>query len=270
MIGQRIKRINQRLGKVRKQRKQNRRSRARADIRTISLAGYTNAGKSTLFNTLCDSDVYAADHLFATLDPTLRKLHIPPIGNVILADTVGFISHLPHALVDAFRATLEEVQQADLLLHVVDSSAVDKTTNIDRVNEVLNEINAGEVRQLLVYNKIDLVDMRPRIDRDDKGIPWRVWISAQYHLGIDLLLQAIGEILSEDVMETCLTLEPSQGRLRADLYARGAVLNEHVSSNGDMQLKIRLEKKALNMALRNAGFKQIHKNNTGISLVLNK
>jgi GTP-binding protein HflX len=270
MIGQRIKRIKQRLEKVRKQRKQNRRSRARADIKTISLAGYTNAGKSTLFNYLCDSDVYAADHLFATLDPTLRKLRIQPIGNVILADTVGFISHLPHALVDAFRATLEEVQQADLLMHVVDSSALEKTTHIDRVNEVLNEINAGEVRQLIVYNKIDLIDTEPRIDRDDKGIPWRVWISAQHHLGIDLLLQAIGEILSEDVIETSLTLEPSQGQLRANLYARGAVLDEQVSSNGDMQLKIRLEEKTLNTALRNAGLKQIHNSSTGISLVLNK
>jgi GTP-binding protein HflX len=270
MIRQRIKRINQRLEKVRKQRKQNRRSRARADIRTVSLAGYTNAGKSTLFNYLCDSDVYAADHLFATLDPTLRKLRIPPIGNVILADTVGFISHLPHALVDAFRATLEEVQQADLLLHLVDASAAEKMTNIDRVNEVLNEINAGEVRQLLVYNKIDLIDIEPRIDRDDKGIPWRVWISAQHHSGIDLLLQAIGEILSEGVIETSLTLEPSHGQLRADLYARGAVLNEQIGTNGHMQLKIRLEEKTLNLALRNAGLKQIHSNNAGISLVLNK
>ncbi|MDK1022790.1 MAG: GTPase HflX [Gammaproteobacteria bacterium] len=268
LIGQRIKRINQRLEKVRKQRQQNRRSRTRADIRTVSLVGYTNAGKSTLFNGLCNSDVYVADQLFATLDPTFRKLPIAPIGNVILADTVGFISHLPHALIDAFRATLEEVQQADLLVHVVDASAVEIKTNIDRVNEVLNEINAGEVRQLLVYNKIDLIDMEPRIDRDDKGIPWRVWISARHHLGMDLFLQAIGEILAEDVIETSLTLEPSHGQLRADLYARGAVLNEHVNSNGDMQLRIRLEQKTLELALRNAGLKQIH--GTGISLVLNK
>lgn len=270
MIGQRIKRINQRLGKVRIQRQQNRRARARADIKTISLVGYTNAGKSTLFNSLCNSDVFAADQLFATLDPTFRKLAIAPIGNVILADTVGFISHLPHALVDAFRATLEEVRPADLLVHVVDASVADKTTHIDRVNEVLNEIDAAEVRQLLVYNKIDLIDIEPRIDRDDKGIPWRVWISAQNRLGMDLLLRAIGEILSEDVIETSLTLEPSQGRLRADLYARGAVLNEKVNSNGDMQLKIRLEEKTLELALRNAGLKQIHGDGTGISLVLNK
>lgn len=270
MIGQRIKRINQRLGKVQKQRQQNRRARARAHIRTISLVGYTNAGKSTLFNGLCNSDVFTANQLFATLDPTFRKLAIVPIGNVILADTVGFISHLPHALVDAFRATLEEVQQADLLVHVVDASVADKTTHIDRVNEVLNEIDAAEVRQLLVYNKIDLIDIEPRIDRDDKGIPWRVWISAQNRLGMDLLLRAIGEILSEDVIETSLTLEPSQGQLRADLYARGAVLNEQVDSNGDMQLKIRLEEKTLELALRNAGLKQIHGDGTGISLVLNK
>jgi len=269
MIGQRIKRINQRLNKVRKQRHLNQRSRARADIKSVSLAGYTNAGKSTLFNNLCNAEVFAADQLFATLDPTHRKLPIVPIGNIILADTVGFISHLPHALIDAFHATLEEVQQADLIVHVVDAAVTEKDIHIDRVNEVLQEIDAKEVPQLLVYNKIDLIDTEPRIDRDAKNIPWRVWMSAQNGQGIDLFLQAIGEILAELVIETNLILEPSQGRFRADLYARGAVLNEQIHSDGHLQLKVRLEEKTLNLALRNAGLKQIYGNDSGTSLILN-
>jgi len=253
MLQQRMKRINMRLEKVRKQREQSRRSRARASIKTISLAGYTNAGKSTLFNNLCHSDVYAADQLFATLDPTFRKLRLDPLGNVILADTVGFISHLPHALVDAFRATLEEVRQADLVLHVVDASASERSLNTERVNEVLEEINAAEVKQLLVYNKIDLLDFEPRIDRDVQGVPWRVWVSAEQRAGMDLLLSAMSEMLSGSVIETCITLQPSQGQLRAELYARGAVLSETSGAEGEMMLNIRLDEDRFNRVVKDSG-----------------
>jgi GTP-binding protein HflX len=261
MIQQRIKRISQRLEKVRKQRAQSRRSRARASVRTISLAGYTNAGKSTLFNALCHSDVYAADQLFATLDPTFRKLQLDSVGQVILADTVGFISHLPHALVDAFRATLEEVRQADLLLHVVDASEPENALNIDRVNDVLDEINAEDVKQLLVYNKIDLLDVEPRVDRDSSGNPWRVWVSAQRHLGIDLLLESITELLSRGIIETCVTLKPSQGQLRAELYASGAVLSESTDAAGHMLLKIRMEEHSYNRVFE---ARRAHRNESGI------
>ena len=178
MIAKRIKGVNKRLQKVRRQRQQSRRARSRADAKTISLVGYTNAGKSTLFNKLCNCEVEVEDKLFATLDPTLRKLEVPVVGNVILADTVGFIRHLPHSLIDAFRATLEEVNTSSLLLHLVDAATEEKIANQDQVNEVLKEIGADKIKQLYVYNKIDLIGERPRIDRDARGIPCRVWISS--------------------------------------------------------------------------------------------
>ncbi|KZY32855.1 GTPase HflX, partial [Oleiphilus sp. HI0043] len=172
----RIKTITSRLEKVRKQRDQGRRARTRAEIPTVSLVGYTNAGKSTLFNRVTEADVYAADQLFATLDPTLRKLNLPDIGNAILVDTVGFIRHLPHKLVDAFRATLEETCNATLLLHVIDCHDEGRMDNIEQVEHVLKEIGADKVPTLKVYNKLDLLDGRePRIDRDEDGVPQRVW-----------------------------------------------------------------------------------------------
>ena len=158
MVRDRIKSIEKRLEKVRKQRDQGRRSRRRSDTPTVSLVGYTNAGKSTLFNAITNADVFAADQLFATLDPTMRRVSLHDLGSVIFADTVGFISHLPHRLVDAFRATLEEASSADLLLHIIDASSEDRSTNISRVNDVLKEINAFHLSTLLVYNKIDLMD----------------------------------------------------------------------------------------------------------------
>ena len=167
MVRERIKSIQGRLLKVRKQRAQGRRARDRADIPAVSLVGYTNAGKSTLFNTMTNAEVYAADQLFATLDPTMRKVDVVEKGPVIFADTVGFISHLPHRLVDAFRATLEEAASADLLLHVVDAAAEERATNIKRVEEVLVEIDAHKLPTLMVYNKIDLLDdAEPRIERN--------------------------------------------------------------------------------------------------------
>ncbi len=175
----RIKSINRRLEKVDKQREQSRRARQRSDLATVSLVGYTNAGKSTLFNALTTSEVYAADQLFATLDPTLRKLELDN-GAVFLADTVGFIRHLPHELVAAFKATLQETRQADLLLHVVDCADDNMNDNFEQVQEVLKEIEADEIPQLLVCNKIDLLEeIGPKIDFDPEGRPYRVWISAQ-------------------------------------------------------------------------------------------
>ncbi len=250
LIAKRIKGVNKRLQKVRRQRQQSRRARSRADAKTISLVGYTNAGKSTLFNKLCNCEVEVEDKLFATLDPTLRKLEVPVVGNVILADTVGFIRHLPHSLIDAFRATLEEVNTSSLLLHLVDAATEEKIANQDQVNEVLKEIGADKIKQLYVYNKIDLIGERPRIDRDARGIPCRVWISSAEEDGLELLMECIQTILTADMIETVVTLQPSQGQLRADLYAAGAVTRERVNDDGLLELMVTLEESKLDRVLK--------------------
>jgi len=238
----RIRMIEQRLEKVRSQREQGRRSRQRASIPTVSLVGYTNAGKSTLFNRLTGSDVYVQDQLFATLDPTMRRLDLTDIGAVIFADTVGFISYLPHKLVEAFRATLEEASNSTLLLHVVDAAAEDRLRNIEQVDLVLAEIGAAELPQLRIYNKIDLLEQEPRIDRGDKGEPIAVWLSASTGAGCDLLLQAISELLGEEMILGRLLLNPTQGRLRAMLYQQQAIADESHRDDGFSELNLRIPK----------------------------
>lgn len=243
LLRERIKAIHKRLEKVRTQREQNRRSRRRAEISSVSLVGYTNAGKSTLFNVLTQSDVYAADQLFATLDPTLRRVTMPDVGAVVLADTVGFIRHLPHKLVEAFRATLQEAQEATLLVHVIDAADEARDENIRQVDHVLAEIGADDLPRLLVYNKIDLLSgYEPRIERNSEGEPERVWISAVNGLGLDLVMQAIGERLCDDLFKGTLTLKASQGQLRAMLYQQGAILSEDFDDQGQFVLSVRLPK----------------------------
>ncbi|WP_192034786.1 ribosome rescue GTPase HflX [Halomonas sp. YLGW01] len=239
----RIKAIHKRLDKVRSQREQNRRARARAEIPSVSLVGYTNAGKSTLFNSVTEASVYAADQLFATLDPTLRRLEIEDVGPVVLADTVGFIRHLPHKLVEAFRATLQEAAEASLLVHVIDAADPDRELNVAQVEGVLEEIGADEVPCLRVMNKIDLFDSAPRIERDGEGRPVSVWVSAQQGLGLDLLQQALSECLAEDVLDTSLALAPEQGKLRAGLHELGAVREERFDEQGRSLLDIRLPRR---------------------------
>jgi len=254
MIRQRIKNINKGLEKVRAQREQGRRSRSRADIPTISLVGYTNAGKSSLFNAMAGAETYAADQLFATLDSTLRRIQLPSFGAAILADTVGFISHLPHKLVEAFRATLEETTRADLLLHVIDAANEHHEFFTEQVNEVLEEIGAAQLPCLLVYNKIDLLpDREPVLERDQGGKPVGIWLSARTGAGMPLLLQAISELLGQDVVERRIELRPDQGRLRARLYARGAVHHEDVNTDGMVSLAIRLPRSDLDRLLEDEG-----------------
>ena len=256
MVRDRIKSIKKRLEKVRIQRDQGRQSRLKSDTPTVSLVGYTNAGKSTLFNLITNSDVYAADQLFATLDPTMRRLDIPEQGPIIFADTVGFISHLPHRLINAFRATLEEAAAANVLLHIIDASAEDRSTNIDRVNDVLKEIGAHELPTLLVYNKIDLMDEPvPRIDRDQDGKPVAVWLSALTGEGTELLLEAVAEYLPRKMIHTKLQLKPEQGAFRAALYNYKAVLNETYNEHGDVNLEIQLPESEFLRIVKQSGLK---------------
>ncbi|MFO7646682.1 ribosome rescue GTPase HflX [Halomonas sp. 3H] len=243
LLRARIKAIHKRLDKVRSQRSQNRRARSRAEIPSVSLVGYTNAGKSTLFNALTESKVYAADQLFATLDPTLRRLEVEDVGPVVLADTVGFIRHLPHKLVEAFRATLQEAAEATLLVHVIDAADPDRELNVAQVEAVLDEIGALEVPSLKVMNKIDLLDSAPRIERDGEGRPEVVWLSAQEGRGLELLAQALAERLADDVIDLSLSLAPEQGKLRAGLHELGAVREEAFDDQGHTLLQVRLPRR---------------------------
>jgi GTP-binding protein HflX len=237
----RIKAIEARLEKVRKQREQGRRSRLRTSTPTVSIVGYTNAGKSTLFNYLTDAKVYAEDQLFATLDPTMRRLELSNVGPIVLADTVGFISHLPHRLVEAFRATLEEAAHADLLLHVIDAAAEERINNIEQVQIVLNEIGAGELPQLKIYNKLDLLpDQKPRIDYDESGKPVAVWLSAQKGEGIELLFQALRLCLGNRMVSGKLHLTTAMGRLRGKLFDLGVVAEEAYLEGGGCELSINI------------------------------
>lgn len=199
LLGHRIKSLKKRLSKVRSQREQGRRSRQRADVPVVSLVGYTNMGKSTLFNRMTSSDVYADDRLFATLDPTLRRLKLMKTQGLVMADTVGFIRKLPHDLVESFSSTLEETRSAALLLHIVDAGSSEREQLLEHVNEVLHKIGADEVPQVIVCTKIDKTDgHQARIDRDEDGRIWRVWLSAQTGEGIDLLRQVLLENFPEE------------------------------------------------------------------------
>jgi len=251
LLRARIITINKRLAKVETQRNQSRRARARSDTPTVSLVGYTNAGKSTLFNRLTESDVYAANQLFATLDPTLRRLTVPDMGDIVLADTVGFIRHLPHKLVEAFKATLQETAEADLLLHVVDCADENRLNNIEQVENVLHEIGSMDIPRIEVFNKIDLLDdFKPAIERNDEGIPIRVWVSAQTGEGLSLILGAINELLGDNVISQKVRLEPHESGLRAALFEQNAILSENYDDTGCVELEIRMQKKDFKQLLK--------------------
>ncbi len=246
LLAIRVKTIRRRLEKVRKQREQGRRKRSKSGVPAVAVVGYTNAGKSTLFNRLTDDKVYAADQLFATLDPTLRRLELGAGQHCIIADTVGFISQLPHELVDAFRSTLVETREADLLLHVVDASDEEKDLKIESVNEVLAEIGAGDVPQLLVYNKIDRVSLTPRIDyahhEADESRASAIWLSALTGAGFAKLTDAIGGLLDTDRIKGWLHLEPSQGRLRSLVYEAEAVVEESAQQDGTLIIELNVDR----------------------------
>ncbi len=243
LLGKRIAMLRDRLARIEVQRGQGRRARERREVPTVSLVGYTNVGKSTLFNRLTSAKVLEADQLFATLDPTLRRLPLPAGLDAVLADTVGFIRQLPHELVAAFRATLDETRSADLLLHVVDADPVERARHIDDVESVLDEIGAGGVPKIMVYNKIDALatddgPMLPRVDRAEDGTIARVWLSAAMGEGIELLLEAITERLSQGVVRQRLLLGPQDGALRAWLFRHASVEFEQHTDLGGWEIHV--------------------------------
>tara|TARA_E500000178_G_scaffold11318_1_gene11091 strand:+ start:240 stop:1490 length:1251 start_codon:yes stop_codon:yes gene_type:complete len=240
LLRARIKSIQSRLERVRNQREQSRRARRRAELPVLSLVGYTNAGKSTLFNRITTSEVYAADKLFATLDPTVARVDVEHLGPVLFADTVGFISDLPTTLVEAFKATLEETANASLLLHVVDVSANNRDELMVDVEAVLAEIQADGLPQLVVFNKLDLLEQPARILRNESGTPTAVYLSAVTGEGVDLLFDAIRERLSVTLFDEEITLDPHRARLRAALYEMGAVCTEEWQPDGSSRLHVRL------------------------------
>jgi GTP-binding protein HflX len=254
LVDKKIRQIEQRLEAVRRQRRERRRARTRAEQTTVSLVGYTNAGKSTLFNALTGASAYVANQLFATLDPTLRRLDLPASGHVLLSDTVGFIGDLPHELVAAFRATLEEAAQSDLLLLVVDAADPQRERRIDDVMEVLNTIGAADVPRLTVWNKIDHLDgVAPHVDLDADGRPQRVWVSALTGAGLDALKGAIGTRLRCDVPIQSLRLPASAARLRARLYRKGVVAREVPIDGGGWEITVHLDSGHLRHLCEEAG-----------------
>ena len=252
LLGDRIKNIRKRLDKVEKQREQSRRARKRGNIQTVALVGYTNAGKSTLFNQLTDAKVYAADQLFATLDPTHRQIEVIPGQRAILSDTVGFIRHLPHDLVAAFKATLQESRQADILLHVIDASDIRKEDNIEQVYQVLQSIGAGSVPVIEVYNKIDqlkkispkvetLTDESVIVSSGTNEISHRVWCSAKTASGLDLVLQTISQQLEIEWLDLKLLISPQDLSIRSELYNLHVIVEETAQQNGEIELQIKID-----------------------------
>ena len=253
LIGQRVRVLTRRLEKIQQQRETGRQARAEIPVPSLALVGYTNAGKSTLFRALTGADAYVADQLFATLDPTVRRVTLPGGTPVVAADTVGFIRELPHELVAAFQSTLTEAREATLLLHVVDASDARRDDHIAQVDAVLEEIGAQEIPQIIVYNKIDRLELEPRIDRDEEGRAQAVWISAEKRLGLELLASAVAERIARFARLARVSVPASCGALRSRLYAAKAVREERSTEDGSIELLVELPDVELLSLARTSG-----------------
>jgi len=238
LLGKRIRTLTERLEALARRRDTGRAVRKRIPVPSVALVGYTNAGKSTLFNRLTGSEAYAADQLFATLDPTVRRLRLPHTPDIVLADTVGFVRELPHELVAAFRSTLLEARDADLLLHVVDASDPERMEHMAQVQAVLDEIGAGSIPVLTVYNKIDRSGGLPVVERDADGLAQQVWLSAASGEGIELLAACLQERFGGSVQRFALALSPAEGRIRARLYREGLVRQDVAGEQGGWALEL--------------------------------
>lgn len=243
LVAQRIRQLTARLGRVERRRAEGRRARDRSDVPVVALVGYTNAGKSTLFNRLTEADVMAKDQLFATLDPTVRRMQGDHGSQILLSDTVGFIRDLPHELIAAFRSTLEETAQADLILHVVDAADPDRLTYQEVVEEVLADMGASGVLTLYVMNKVDQTEHGPGIDRRDDGSVLRAHVSALTGAGIEDLQSVIRELLSQGRIQRDIALPVSGQRLRAKLFDLGAVRSESIEPDGTSLLRVELDRR---------------------------
>ena len=243
LIGQRIRSLGERLGRVARQRRTSGQKRRKEEVPTVSLVGYTNAGKSTLFNLLTHAGVLVADQLFATLDPTLRRVTLPDGTGIVLADTVGFIRDLPHELIAAFRSTLDETRHSRLLLHVIDCSDPAHEERIHAVVKVLEEIGADDLPRVQVYNKADILNVEPRVDRAETGIPTRVWVSSRTGRGVDALLGVIAEYLHVALLKCTVELTAAEARLRARLYEMGAIVAERSREDGGWELDLELDRR---------------------------
>ena len=265
IISQRVRVLTRRLAKIKQQRETGRQMRAEIPVPSLALVGYTNAGKSTLFRALTGAEAYVADQLFATLDPTVRRIRLPGGTAVVVADTVGFIRELPHELVAAFQSTLTEARAATLLLHVVDASNPRREEQTLAVNAVLEEIGASPIPQILVYNKIDRLESAPRIDRDADGRAAAVWISAERQLGLDLLKEAVAERLSRLARQARVKVPASAGALRSRLYAARAVRAERTDADGSIELSVELPDPELLALARTAGVQILEVQGPGTS-----
>jgi GTP-binding protein HflX len=246
LIGKRIRTLKSRLDKLARQRDTSRHVRREVPVPTVALVGYTNAGKSTLFNALTGSATYVADQLFATLDPTVRQVKLAGVGEVVLADTVGFVRALPHELVAAFRSTLQEARDADLLLHVVDASDPLRDERIGQVREVLKSIGAGDIRELLVFNKVDLMEAEagpaaPRVVMGADGVASQAWVSAAMGAGLDILRDALAHAVRPNQVRRTLHLDLPAAAVRSDLYRRNAVRAERQCDDGSWELDVELD-----------------------------